>query len=75
MNIDVKVDANKKVCPMPAALTRKALKKMKSKEIMEIIGDFDPALENVITMVAKNGGKVLEQEKKENFFRVVAEKQ
>ncbi len=60
---------------MPAALTRKALKKMKSKEIMEIIGDFDPALENVITMVAKNGGKVLEQEKKENFFRVVAEKQ
>ncbi len=66
MKIDVKVDANKKVCPMPAALTRKALKKMKSKEIVEIIGDFDLAMENVINMVVKNNGKVLEQEKKEN---------
>lgn len=75
MKIDHILNVNGKVCPMPAALTRKMLKQMKSQEIIEIIGDFDPAIENVINMIKKNEGKVLEQEQKENFFRVVAEKQ
>ena len=38
---------------------------------MEIIGDFEPALINVIQMAEKNGAEILEQESKTDFFRVV----
>ncbi|WP_371806585.1 sulfurtransferase TusA family protein [Candidatus Lokiarchaeum ossiferum] len=75
MKIDHILNVNGKVCPMPAALTRKMLKQMNSHEIIEIVGDFDPALENVVNMITKNNGKVLEQEKKTNYFRVVAQMQ
>ncbi|MHA1340967.1 MAG: sulfurtransferase TusA family protein [Promethearchaeota archaeon] len=70
----IKLNVTGKVCPLPAAETRKALKKMDSGQILEIEGDFEPALENVIKMAEKNGAKVLEKEKKENYFRCVVKK-
>ena len=75
MNVDVKLDVNGKVCPMPAAETRNSMRKMDSGSIIEIIGDFEGALENVIKMAKKNGGDVLEQESKPNYYRVVVKKQ
>ncbi|UYP45911.1 hypothetical protein NEF87_002196 [Candidatus Lokiarchaeum ossiferum] len=74
MKIDRILNVNGKVCPMPAALTRKMLKQMGSHETIEIVGDFDPALVNVVNMITKNKAKVLEQEKSNNYFRVLAEK-
>jgi tRNA 2-thiouridine synthesizing protein A len=68
------LNLNGKVCPMPAAETRKVLKKMQAGEKIEIFGDFEPAIENVIKMAEKNKGIVLESEQKSNYFRVLIKK-
>ena len=68
------LDANGLVCPMPAAETRKTLKNMQAGDILEVHGDFSPAIENVIRMAEKMGGKIVEKEAAENFFRVVIRK-
>ena len=71
---DFILDVNGTVCPMPAANTRKFLRNMESGKILEIVGDFEPALVNVIKMAEKNGAEILEQESKTDFFRVVVKK-
>ena len=57
---DIKLDVFNKVCPMPAALTRKAVQKMAPGQTIEIEGDFCPAIENVIHMLKKNNAEILE---------------
>ena len=74
MAIDIQLDLKGKVCPMPAAETRKALKKVEAGTVIEIIGDFEPALENVIKMAQKQGAEVLEQEEHTKYYRVVVKK-
>ena len=74
MKIDHKLDATGTVCPIPAANTRNFLRKMESGETLKIIGDFEPALVNVINMAEKNGAEILEQESKTDFFRVIIKK-
>ena len=74
MNIDIKVDVNGHVCPIPAAETRKALKKAISGQIIEIKGDFEHAVGNIIKMVKKNNGLVIEKEVKPEYFKVIIEK-
>ena len=74
MKIDHILDVNGTVCPIPAANTRNFLRKMESGKILEIIGDFEPALINVIQMAEKNGAEILEQDSKTDFFRVVVKK-
>lgn len=71
---DFILDVNGTVCPIPAANTRKFLRKMERGKILEIVGDFEPALVNVIKMAEKNGAEILEQESKTDFFRVVVKK-
>jgi tRNA 2-thiouridine synthesizing protein A len=68
------LDMKGKVCPIPAAETRKMLKNMAIGEVLEIVGDFEPALENVIRMAKNNGGEILESESRPNHFRVVTRK-
>lgn len=67
----LQLDANGLVCPLPAAETRKTLRAMQAGDILEVDGDFPPAIENVIRMAEKMGGKILEKESTENFFHVV----
>ncbi|MHA1744579.1 MAG: sulfurtransferase TusA family protein [Promethearchaeota archaeon] len=67
----LQLDAMGLVCPLSAAETRKSLKTMQARDILEVKGDFSPAMENVIRMAEKMGGKILEKESTENFFRVV----
>ncbi|MHA1585099.1 MAG: sulfurtransferase TusA family protein [Promethearchaeota archaeon] len=74
MEFDYILDVNGKVCPMPAAETRKIIKKMQPGENVEIKGDFSLAIDNVIHMAEINGGKVLEKETGENYFRVLVKK-
>ncbi|MHA1718244.1 MAG: sulfurtransferase TusA family protein, partial [Promethearchaeota archaeon] len=38
--VDIKIDAYNKVCPIPAALTKKAAIKMEKGQTIEIEGDF-----------------------------------
>lgn len=72
--IDKKLDVNGKVCPVPAAETRKMLKTMISGQSLEVIGDFEPAMENVINIALKNGAELVEKESRTNFFRVILKK-
>jgi len=69
-----KLNVYGKVCPMPAAETRQALKKMQSGEILEVEGDFECAAENVVKMAEKNDGAVLSVEHSADHFKVVIKK-
>ena len=74
LNVDESLNLNGKVCPMPAALTKKKLNQMETGQILEVYGDFELALENITTIAEKNGGKVLETETKKDFYRAFIEK-
>ena len=74
MKIDYKLDVNGEVCPIPAAETRKMLKKIESGKTLEIIGDFDQAILNVINMAEKNHAEVIEKESRQDYFRVIVKK-
>ena len=69
-NLNVKGE----VCPIPAAETRRALKSISMGQVLEIIGDFEDACENVVNMAKKNGGEIMCVEHSPNYFRVVVKK-
>ncbi|HMF33601.1 MAG TPA: sulfurtransferase TusA family protein [Candidatus Lokiarchaeia archaeon] len=71
---DVKLDVTGEVCPMPAADTRKTMRNLSSGQILEVVGDFECAAENIRNMAEKNGGEVLTEETAKNYFRVVIKK-
>jgi len=70
--VDIKIDAYNKVCPIPAALTKKAAIKMEKGQTIEIEGDFTLAIDNVIRMLEKYDLEITERETAINFFRVRA---
>ena len=74
IQVDKYLDVTGQVCPIPAAETRKVLREMETGKTLEIIGDFCPALENVIAMAQKNGAEVLFKESGENFFKAIVKK-
>ncbi len=74
METDIFLDVKGKVCPMPAAETRKTIKKMNVGQILEVIGDFEQAIENVINIARKNGAEIVESESSTNYFRVILKK-
>ena len=47
-------------CPMPVAKTKKIMNQMKSRDILEVSGDFCEAGENIKRYIERHGGKVLE---------------
>lgn len=74
IHVDKKLDVTGQVCPIPAAETRKALKTLDSGKTLEVIGDFCPALENVIAMAQKNGAELLFKESGDNYFKAILRK-
>ncbi len=71
---DVKLDTTGWVCPVPAAETRKKLRNMQPGQVLEVVGDFDCAAENIKNIAEKNGGQVLGVETSKNFFKVMIKK-
>jgi len=69
---DIKLETYNKVCPIPAAMTKKAAIKMEKGQTIEIEGDFCNAIDNVIRMLEKNGCEITEKEIDTNYFRVYA---
>ncbi len=70
----VKLDVRGKVCPIPAAETRKMLRSVEPGTVLEIEGDFAEAAENVKAMAEKNAGEILSMEKGGNYFKVTVKK-
>ncbi len=71
---NLKLDTTGWVCPVPAAETRKKLRTMQAGQVLEVIGDFDCAADNIKNMAEKNGGQVLGVETGKNFFKVTIKK-
>jgi tRNA 2-thiouridine synthesizing protein A len=70
----IKLNVFGKVCPMPAAETRQALRNMNSGDFLEVEGDFECAAENVAKIAEKNDGNVLSIEHNTNYYKVIIKK-
>ncbi|OLS12194.1 MAG: SirA family protein [Promethearchaeota archaeon CR_4] len=73
-NPDIRLDTTGQVCPMPAAETRKQIRKMEPGQVLEVTGDFECAAENIKLMAEKNGGQVIGVEMGKNYFKVIVKK-
>ncbi len=69
-----KLDTTGWVCPVPAAETRKKLRTMQPGQVLEVVGDFECAADNIQNMAEKNGGQVLGVETGKNHFKVIIKK-
>lgn len=52
------LDVRGKSCPIPVLMTRDKLRTMKSGEILEVIGDFPQAKDNICRFVEKEGNLI-----------------
>ena len=59
-NAETQIDTTGQACPVPVLLTRRGLKKIRSGEILEVIGDFFPAKKNIQDYAEKHGHEVIE---------------
>ncbi len=55
-----KLDCSGLVCPMPVAKTKRQLLELESGDVLEVIGDFAEAGENIKRYVENHGDKILE---------------
>ncbi len=69
----ITVDARGFSCPQPAFMTKQALNKEKQGKI-EILVDNPTSRGNVIRTAEMAGWKVIEDEQKDDTYRVVVEK-
>jgi tRNA 2-thiouridine synthesizing protein A len=64
-----RLDCSGLVCPMPVAKTKRELLEMESGEILEVVGDYGEAGENIKRYLDKKEDKVLEYRADgENFY-------
>ncbi len=64
-----KLDCSGLVCPMPVAKTKRVLLGMESGEILEVVGDYGEAGENIKRYLDKREDKILEYKKEgENYY-------
>ncbi|TFG18942.1 MAG: sulfurtransferase TusA family protein [Promethearchaeota archaeon] len=70
----LKLDCAGLVCPLPVANTKKMLNKMNSGDILEVIGDFYEAGENIKRFAENHGGKILEFKSEGANYHVIIEK-
>jgi len=55
---------------MPVLLTRRKIKTLAPGTILEIIGDFPPAKQNIQNFLATNGYEVLEVQEKAGIYHI-----
>jgi tRNA 2-thiouridine synthesizing protein A len=67
---EIKVDCTKETCPVPLVETRKALRKAKEGDIVEVIGTH-PASKKEIPMAVKAlGMELLDIQEKDGVWRI-----
>ena len=55
-----KLDVSNRACPVPLMLTKQNLRDMKFGDILEIIGDFPLAKDNIVRWAEKNGHDIID---------------
>ena len=74
MSSSYKLDCSGLVCPMPVAKTKRQLLEMKSGEILEVVGDYGEAGENIKRYLEKREDKVIEYKKDGEIFYLKIQK-
>ena len=69
-----KISVMDKVCPMPVLMIRSKLKQMKCGQILEIVGNFLPAKDNILRAVKSLGHEVVEVDGRQGNYRIVVKK-
>ena len=74
MTDSYKLDCSGLVCPMPVAKTKRQLLEMKSGEILEVIGDYGEAGENIKRYLDKREDKIIEYKKDGEIYYLKIQK-
>ena len=59
VKVDKTLDVRGEVCPVPDVETRRALKKMKPGEVLEVLIDYPLSKERIPANVQKDGNEVI----------------
>lgn len=68
------LDVKGQMCPLPVALTKRKLEKMAEGQMLEVIGEGELELDNILKWVKNNGHEVIEKEKDNSEFKLVIKK-
>ncbi len=68
MEADETLDAKGLQCPMPLVQAQKAIKKMKSGEILKIITNDSGSFSDIPSWAKRTGQKLLDRKEKEGTF-------
>lgn len=74
MTSSYKLDCSGLVCPMPVAKTKRQLLEMKSGEILEVVGDYGEAGENIKRYLDKREDKIIEYKKDGEMYYLKIQK-
>ena len=74
MNADLTLDCKGLSCPMPIIKLAKTVKKMKSGEVLEMIGTDPGSKEDVPAWCGKTGNELLEQAEDDGAFKFYIKK-
>ena len=69
-----KLNCSGLVCPMPVAKTKRELLEMESGDVLEVIGDYGEAGENIKRYLDKKEDKILEYKKEGEIYYIKIEK-
>lgn len=75
IKIDFSLDLKGEVCPYPSIITLKALKELKSGQVLEVVSDCSAALHNIPLDVQKIGAKVVLTQQISNDIRFLIKKE
>ena len=71
---DETLDVRRKVCPMPVLLTKRKLQTMQAGDILEVIGDYTQAAENIQRFAKQEGHRILKVTKGLGNFDIYIKK-
>jgi TusA-related sulfurtransferase len=73
--VDRKIDIRGDICPYTYVKSRLAMEDLKSGQILEVLVDHAPAIENVPRSMENDGNKVLEvKQVGNNLWRILIQK-
>ena len=68
------LDVKGQMCPLPVAITKRKLEKMAEGQLLEVIGEGELELDNILKWVKNNGHEVVEKERDSSEFKLVIKK-
>lgn len=71
---DEKLDVRRMACPMPVLLTRRKLAQMECGKVLEVVGDYPTAKENIQRLVREQGHEVLDVVDERSWFGIFIKK-